>query len=123
MSFTGGFFDSWIIEVAKIQLGLSPLPVAADTELLLFDSPTPITSASVLADITGAEIAAVNGYARYPLGYVGGDVAWDGLTASVVVASRTSTLGRAHLILPYTAETGRELGLARRVLHTFKPLD
>ena len=40
-------------------------------------------------------------------------------TASLVVTNRTAIMGRAHLILPYTAQTGRELGMARRVMHTF----
>ena len=40
-------------------------------------------------------------------------------TASLVVTNRAAIMGRAMLILPYTAETGRELGLARRPLFRF----
>ena len=92
MAFTGGFFNSWILEAAKIQLGLAPLPVAAESELLLFNPPAPITSASVLADVLVGELASVNGYARFNLGYVAGDVAYDGGSASVEVAQKQWTL-------------------------------
>jgi hypothetical protein len=44
-------------------------------------------------------------------------------SVAMVVAHRSSIMGRSHLILPYTTETGRELGLARRVLHTFQKGD
>jgi len=92
MAFTGGFFQSWIEESTKVQLGLSPLPVAAETELLLFDPPDPITSASVLADVLAGELAVANGYARFNLGYVAGDITYDGGSASVQVAQKEWTL-------------------------------
>jgi predicted phage tail protein len=44
-------------------------------------------------------------------------------SVAVVVANRGAIMGRAHLILPYTAETGRELGVARRVMHSFVPTE
>lgn len=92
MAFTGGYFNSWILEAAKIQLGLSPLPVAAETELLLFDPPAPITSASLLADVLAGELPAINGYARYNLGWLAGDLTYDAGTASVLVAQKEWTV-------------------------------
>lgn len=95
MAFTGGYFESWILEAGKILLGLSPLPVAAETELLLFVPPSPITSASVLADVLAGELATVNGYARFNLDYSAGDVAWDGVNNLVKVAEKSWSLTAA----------------------------
>ena len=88
MAFTGGYFNSWIEESAKIMLGLAPLPTAAESELLLFNPPSPITSATELADILTAELPATNGYARFNLGYLAGDVTWDAGDRAAKVAQK-----------------------------------
>jgi hypothetical protein len=92
MAFTGGYFEEWIVEAGKILLGLAPLPVAAESELLLFIPPAPITGASALADVLAGELAAVNGYARFNLGYVAGDVTWDGASNAAAIAQKEWTL-------------------------------
>lgn len=92
MAFTGGYFESWTIEAQKILLGLAPLPNPANTNLLLFIPPAPVTSASVLADVTVGELALANGYARHTLPYLGGDVTWSGVDNAVIVAQKEWTL-------------------------------
>lgn len=92
MTFTGGYFNSWMVEAQKIQLGLSPLPNPANTRLLLFVPPAPITSASTLANVTDGELPTTNGYARHTLTYVSGDVTYSGLGNAAVVSRKEWTI-------------------------------
>lgn len=92
MAYTGGYFESWMVEAQRIALGLAPAPDPSKTELLLFVPSGPIDGTASLSDITDGELATINGYSRYTLDYIPDDVVWDSASHAAVVAQSEWTV-------------------------------
>jgi hypothetical protein len=98
---TEGYFDSWVLYVAKLELGLVAAPDPAKTRILLHNS-TLIGAAATKAELIAAELPSGNGYSRYTYTVAENEVTYDEINRVALYPERQWIVTAGTLALQYS---------------------